>query len=122
MRKALSLLGKTAVSGFLLYFAWRTVDVAAVKGRLSQIDLRWIVLALVLLLVQTFVLALRWRQLVIRCGSTLSLGRLFRFSMIASFLQPDPALQRRRRCPSHLADRQTRRIGESAPIRFCSTA
>jgi glycosyltransferase 2 family protein len=85
MRKTLSLLGKIAVSGLLLYFALRAVDIEAVRGRLSQIDPRWIALALLLVLSQAFVGALRWRRIITDCGGMLPLGQLFRFSMIASF-------------------------------------
>ncbi len=62
MRKALSLVVKAAVSGLLLYLALRTVDIVSVKDRLSQIDLRWIGLGLLLLQAQIFVLALRWQN------------------------------------------------------------
>jgi glycosyltransferase 2 family protein len=85
MRKALSLVVKAAVSGLLLYLALRTVDLVSVKDRLSQIDLCWIGLGLPLLLVQVFVLAVRWRLIVIRCGANLPLAQAFRYSMIATF-------------------------------------
>jgi uncharacterized membrane protein YbhN (UPF0104 family) len=85
MRKALSLVVKVAVSGLLLYLALRTVDIVSVKDRLSQVDLRWIGLGLLLLQAQIFVLALRWQKLVIRCGAGLPLAQAFRFSMIAAF-------------------------------------
>ena len=85
MRKALSLVVKAAVSGLLLYLALRTVDIASVKDRLSQVDLRWVGLGLLLLLVQIFVLAMRWRLIVIRCGANLLLPQAFRYSMIATF-------------------------------------
>jgi len=85
MRKALSLIAKTAVSALLFYFALKSVDIATVKGRLSQIDARWVALGLVLLIVQLFVLALRWKLLVERCGAPFALAQALRFSMIAGF-------------------------------------
>jgi hypothetical protein len=85
MRKALSLLLKVVVSGLLLYFALSAVNIAAVMGRLSQIDLRWVGLGLLVLLLQVFVLAVRWQQIVAHCGAMLPLAQAFRFSMIASF-------------------------------------
>jgi uncharacterized protein (TIRG00374 family) len=85
MRKALSLVVKVAVSALLLYVALRSVDIASVKDRFSQIDLRWIGIGLLLLLVQVFVLAMRWRLIVIRCGANLPLPQAFRFSMIGAF-------------------------------------
>ena len=44
MRRVISLLLKVAVSGLLLYFALRLVDLAAVKERLLRVDPRWIAL------------------------------------------------------------------------------
>ena len=85
MRKAFSLLIKAAVSGLLLYFALAAVNIGAVKDRLSTIDPRWIALGLSLQLIQLFVLSIRWRQIVIRCGADLPLPRAFRFNMIATF-------------------------------------
>ena len=85
MRRILSLVIKAAVSGLLLYFALNLVNLGTVANRLSQIDLVWIALGLLLLVAQTFLLALRWGQIVIACGAALPLARLFRFSMIAMF-------------------------------------
>lgn len=85
MRRLLTLVVKAAVSGLLLYVALRTVDIGTLKARLSQVDLRWIGLGLLLLQVQIFALALRWQKLVIRCGAGLPLAQAFRFSMIAAF-------------------------------------
>jgi uncharacterized membrane protein YbhN (UPF0104 family) len=85
MRKLLALLIKAAVSGLLLYYALSAVNIGAIKDRLSQIDPRWIGLGLLLLLAQVLLLALRWRRIVIQCGSDLSLAQAFRFSMIAAF-------------------------------------
>jgi hypothetical protein len=85
MRRILSLVTKAAVSGLLLYFALNLVNLGTVASRLSQIDLSWIALGLLLLAVQTFLLALRWGQIIAACGATLPLARLFRFSMIAMF-------------------------------------
>ena len=85
MRKTLALIAKAAISAVLLYFALRAVDIGAVKGRLSQIDLRWVGLGLLVLGAQVFVLALRWQRLIQRCGADLPFAQAFRFSMIAGF-------------------------------------
>ncbi len=85
MRRALSLLVKLAVSGLLLYLALNWVNLGRVADRLSQIDPRWIALALLAPLAQNFVLTLRWRIILSRCGSDLPLGQMFRFSMVALF-------------------------------------
>jgi uncharacterized protein (TIRG00374 family) len=85
MRKALSLLIKAAVSGLLLYFAIRAVNIASVTDRLSQINFRWVGIGLVVLLAQLFVLAVRWRQVVLRCGADLPLPQSVRLNLIAAF-------------------------------------
>jgi hypothetical protein len=85
MRKALSLLVKAVVSGFLLYFALSSVNFSTVVDRLSQTDPGWIGAGLLVLLAQIFVVAARWRLVVISCGSELPFASAFRFSMIAMF-------------------------------------
>ena len=85
MRRAILLLLKAAVSGLLLYFALRLVDLSAVKERLVRVDSRWIALMLPILLVQTGLLALRWQKILAHCGASLSFALAFRFSMIALF-------------------------------------
>jgi uncharacterized membrane protein YbhN (UPF0104 family) len=85
MRKLLALLIKAAASGLLLYFAFSAVNIDAVKDRFSQIDPRWIGLGLMLLLVQVFLAALRWRRIIVQCGADLSLAQSSRINMIAAF-------------------------------------
>ena len=85
MRKALALIIKAAVSGLLLYFALAAVDIGAVKARLGQIEAAWVALGLLVLVLQLAIMAVRWQQIVIRCGSPLTVARAFRFSMIAGF-------------------------------------
>jgi uncharacterized membrane protein YbhN (UPF0104 family) len=85
MRKALSLLVKAVVSGFLLYFALSSVNFSTVVDRLSQTNPVWIGLGVLVLLAQIFIQAARWRLIVHACAGDLSLGHAFRFSMIAMF-------------------------------------
>jgi uncharacterized membrane protein YbhN (UPF0104 family) len=85
MRRALSVLVKLAVSGLLLYLALNWVNIGTVANRLSQIDLRWIALGLLLALVQNFVLTLRWQKIISQCGAELPVGQLFRFCTVAMF-------------------------------------
>jgi uncharacterized membrane protein YbhN (UPF0104 family) len=85
MRKIISLLLKAAVSGLLLYFALNFVNLGTVASRLSRIAPGWIVLVLLALLVQIFLLALRWQHLVRECGASLPYGLMLRFSMIGLF-------------------------------------
>jgi uncharacterized protein (TIRG00374 family) len=85
MRKALSLVAKAAVSGLLLYFSLDLVHFETVRDRLIQIDPRWNVLGLLMLVMQTIALAMRWELILTRCGTPLTLTRSFRYSMIAAF-------------------------------------
>ena len=77
MRKALLLAIKAAVSGLLLYLALRAVNIQAVMDRFSQLDPRWIGLGLLVLVAQLAVVAIRWQQIVIRCGAALRSGAHF---------------------------------------------
>ncbi len=85
MRKALSFLLKAAVSGVLLYLALNFVNIGTVANRLSRIAPGWIALALLTLLLQTYLATLRWQQIVTQCGADFGIGQLFRFSMIGMF-------------------------------------
>ena len=106
MRKALSFLAKLAVSGLLLYLALNWVDLGRVASRLSQIEPRWIALALLAALAQNFLLTLALannsrplrQRLPARANIPLHHG--------GAVLQPDAALERRRRRHAHLAGRQ----------------
>jgi hypothetical protein len=85
MRKVILLLLKVAISGLLLYFALSFVHIGTVAGRLGRLDPAWCALGLLVLLAQTFLLALRWRQILNRCGADLPPLRMFRFAMIGNF-------------------------------------
>ena len=85
MRRAISLLLKASVSALLLYFALGLVDLAAVRERLARTHPGWLTLILPVLLIQTGLLAVRWRKIVSHCGASLPLALAFRFSMIAMF-------------------------------------
>ncbi len=85
MRKTLSLLAKAAISGLLLYFALKLVDLGTVVGRLRNIELGWIALSVLVLVGQAALLTLRWQQLVTRCGAEFSFARLFRLTLIGAF-------------------------------------
>ena len=52
---------------------------------MSQIDPKWLALALLAPLAQNFLLTLRWQTILSRCGSDLPLGQMFRYSMVALF-------------------------------------
>ncbi|HEX3708934.1 MAG TPA: lysylphosphatidylglycerol synthase transmembrane domain-containing protein [Pseudolabrys sp.] len=85
MRRVLSLVVKAAISGLLLYFALNLVNIGTVADRLTHTNPVWLGLGLLLLLIQVFLLALRWGRIVTACGAELPLGGLFRLSIIAIF-------------------------------------
>ena len=85
MRKAISLLLKATVSGLLLYFALRLVNLDTIAQRLREVRVGWLALSVVMLVGQTTLLALRWQQIVRQCGASMPFMRLFRFTMIGTF-------------------------------------
>jgi glycosyltransferase 2 family protein len=85
MRRLLILLARIVVSLALLYLALRGINFAAIQSRLSQINLGWIGLAVLITVVQIFLGALRWREISVLCGAPLTDMRAFRYNMIGSF-------------------------------------
>jgi uncharacterized protein (TIRG00374 family) len=85
MRRTFFSFLKIAVSGLLLYFGFRFVDVASVKNHLSNVDPFWLALIVPILGLQTALLTWRWKQIAAHCGATLSLQLALRFSVIAVF-------------------------------------
>ena len=74
MQKFFSLAARAIVTGLLLYFAFRLVDIEAMRDRLRNTDLNWLALGGLALLIQAFLGAIRWEQIVVRCGSRLTLA------------------------------------------------
>ena len=85
MRRLLSFLAKAGVSALLLYLSLRSVNLGAVGDRINRLNAGWLFFILVLLMVQTALLALRWRQIVLVSGAALSLPAALRYSLIAMF-------------------------------------
>ena len=85
MRRTLLLLAKAATSILLLYLSLRWVNVSAFADRLSQLDPRWIALALALLAIQVAFLAMRWRKIAAACGASLTFTLALQLSFIATF-------------------------------------
>ena len=85
MRKILTLLVKTAVSGLLLYYSLRLVNIGSVKDRLSQINPLWITLELVAVSLPVILSAMRWNLILRQCGANLTFGLLLRFIIIGTF-------------------------------------
>ena len=76
---------RVVVSLGLLYLALRGINFAAIQSRLSQINLLWIALAVLVTIFQIFLGALRWREISDLCHAPLSDLRAFRYNMIGSF-------------------------------------
>jgi uncharacterized membrane protein YbhN (UPF0104 family) len=85
MRRVLSFLVKLVVSALLLYLALNWVNLGRVASRLSQIDLKWLALAVMVPLAQNVLLTFRWQTILSRCGSYLPVGEIFRFMMVGLF-------------------------------------
>jgi uncharacterized membrane protein YbhN (UPF0104 family) len=85
MRNFLILTIRIAVSLALLYLALRGIDFAAIEARLSQINVGWIALAVLVTLFQIFLGALRWREISDLCHAPLTDLLAFRYNMIGAF-------------------------------------
>jgi uncharacterized membrane protein YbhN (UPF0104 family) len=83
MQKFLALVVKAAVSIALLYFAVGRVNLGILAERLQQVRLEWLLAAVAVLVVQAFVVGLRWREIALQSGAPISPGRAFRFMLIA---------------------------------------
>jgi uncharacterized membrane protein YbhN (UPF0104 family) len=85
MRRWILLALKLAISGGLLYWAFRSVDLGAVAGHFARIDAAWITAALALLAAQIAVAGQRWTWIAERLGAPLPVARAVRYSAIAAF-------------------------------------
>jgi uncharacterized membrane protein YbhN (UPF0104 family) len=85
MRPFLVLSIRILVSLALLYLALRGINFTVIQSRLSQINLGWIALALLITVVQIFIGALRWREISELCQAPLTDWQAFRYNMIGAF-------------------------------------
>jgi glycosyltransferase 2 family protein len=85
MRALLTLSIRVVVSVALLYLALRGINYAAIQSRLSQINLAWIALAILVTVFQIFLGALRWREISALCHAPLTDLQAFRYNMIGAF-------------------------------------
>src|SRR5262249_46227600 len=83
---------KLAISGGLLYWALRSVDLAAVGRHLARIDASWVAVALAALAAQVALAGQRWGWIAGKLGASLPSARAVRYSAIAAFFtQPLPS-------------------------------
>jgi uncharacterized membrane protein YbhN (UPF0104 family) len=85
MRRLLVLSVRILVTLALLYLALSGINFAAIQSRLSQINIGWIMLALLISVFQIFLGALRWREISVQCQAPLTDLQAFRYNMIGSF-------------------------------------
>jgi len=85
MRRLLSFFTKAAISVLLLYLSLGSVNLGVVGDRITRLNAGWLFFILIILMVQTTLLALRWRQIVLVSGANLSLSAALRYSLIATF-------------------------------------
>jgi uncharacterized membrane protein YbhN (UPF0104 family) len=85
MRRLSSFLFKAAISVLLLYLSLRRVNLGSVGQRLADLDPRWIVFILGVLCVQLPLSALRWREIAVICGATLTRPAALRYTIIGQF-------------------------------------
>jgi len=85
MRRLLILSVRILVSLALLYLALRGINFAAIQARLTQINVGWIALAMLITVVQIFFGALRWREISAQCQAPLTDLQAFRYNMIGAF-------------------------------------
>ena len=85
MRPFLLLSARILVSLALLYLALRGINFTAIQSRLSQINVGWIALAVLITVVQIFIGALRWREISELCHAPLTDLQAFRYNMIGAF-------------------------------------
>ena len=85
MRKFALIAVKIAISAILLYFATRRINLDTIGERLSRLEPGWIAAAITISVVQTGLVAIRWRRIALLCGAPLSAPQAIRFNLIASF-------------------------------------
>jgi uncharacterized membrane protein YbhN (UPF0104 family) len=85
MRQLLLLIAKIGASAALLYFSLRGIDFTQVIARISQINTGWLALSAAVSLFQLWLGAVRWRDVTTVCGTTMPLGRAFRYNFIGTF-------------------------------------
>ncbi|MDO9411059.1 MAG: D-glycero-beta-D-manno-heptose 1,7-bisphosphate 7-phosphatase [Pseudolabrys sp.] len=85
MRRTLLLLLKIAISICLFYVSLRSVNLAALAERLSRINPGWIAAALLLQAAQVALQSMRWREIALQCGASLTPPAAVRINFIAAF-------------------------------------
>jgi hypothetical protein len=85
MRRVLFLLLKAAVSALLLYLSLRSVHLESVGARLVSAKVTWLLAAAALMVAQTVLLAVRWREIADAGTARLSFRAALQITFIGSF-------------------------------------
>jgi glycosyltransferase 2 family protein len=76
---------KILISGVLLYFALRKVNLSELVSRINVGSLGWIGMAIIVTFLQIFVGVLRWCEIGAECGAPLAINQAMRFNLIGTF-------------------------------------
>ena len=85
MRRILLSTTKILISGVLLYFALRKVNLSELVSRINVGSLGWIGMAIAATFLQIFVGVSRWREISAECGAPLAINQAMRFNLIGTF-------------------------------------
>jgi glycosyltransferase 2 family protein len=85
VKKTIALIAKLTITLALLYFAVSRVNLGLVAARVQQMNPAWFVAALVILGVQYFLGALRWRSILRACGVTIPVRQAARYMFVSVF-------------------------------------
>ena len=87
MRHLALFFAKAVISALLLYLSLRRVSLGSVGHRLGELNFGWIAFMLIRAVVQTLLLALRWREIITICGASLRLTTALRYNLVGLFLR-----------------------------------
>jgi uncharacterized membrane protein YbhN (UPF0104 family) len=85
MRRLLALCAKIAISAALLYLAFTRVDIGTVAARLRQAEFSWLFALVLVLALQTALVAVRWQKIAALCGAAIPIAAAFHYTMIGMF-------------------------------------
>ena len=85
MRRILLSTAKLLISGALLYFSLRKVNLYDLASRIQVESLGWLGLAIAVTFLQIFLGVLRWREISAECGAPLGTGQAMRYNVIGTF-------------------------------------
>lgn len=85
VRKTVTLIVKLIITLALLYFAVSRINFNTVAQRLEHVAAGWVIAAILVMVMQTFIAAMRWQVILRRCGGVIPFGHAIRYTFIALF-------------------------------------